>query len=113
MLWTVKQNCLAPPHGLTMDESASIMLYSLEWKTRETSFYFILNKMLRATDRNKLKPWFLYMKLLIFSLSKLSSRSMHVYRGIKEDLHDAYPKGSTFVWWGFSSCTTSIDVLSQ
>jgi hypothetical protein len=24
-----------------------------------------------------------------------------------------YPKGKSFVWWGFSSCTTSIDVLQS
>ena len=113
MVWTVKQNCSSPAHGLTTDESASIMLYTLEWKTRESSFYFIFNRVLRAADRSKLKPWFLYMKLLIFSLSKLPSRSLHVYRGVKEDLHKDYPEDSTFVWWGFSSCTTNINVLSQ
>ena len=113
MVWTVKQNCSSPAHGLTPDESASIMLYTLEWKTRETSLYFIFNKCLRAADRKKLRPWFLYLKLLVFSLSKLPPHTRTVYRGVKEDLHEAYPKGSTFVWWGFSSCTLTMDVLSH
>ena len=113
MVWTVKQNCSSPAHGLTTDESAAIMLYTLEWKTRETSFYFIFNGFLRAADRNQLKPWFLYLKLLVFSLSKLPPHTRTVYRSVKEDLHEAYPKGSTFIWWGFSSCTSTIGVLSQ
>ena len=111
MVWTVKQQCTTPAEGLTVDQSASIMLYSLEWSPREDSFYHILNSFLRAADRNKLKPWFSYLKLLIYSLSKLPSTPRHVYRGVKEDLHTLYPKGSTFIWWGFSSCTSSIDIL--
>jgi len=113
MVWTVKQKCSKiPENGLTIDESASIMLYSLEWPPeRENSFYFIFNETLRAANRRKLRPWFQYLKLFIFSLSKLPSFTRNIYRGVKEDLHEQYPKDSTFVWWGFSSCTRSIDVL--
>ena len=113
MVWNVKQQYTTTPpgEGLTVDQSASIMLYSYEWSPKEESFYFFLNKCLRATDRNKLIPWFLYLKLLIYSLSKLPSTTRTVYRGVKEDLHAFYPDRSTFVWWGFSSCTTSVKVL--
>ena len=113
MVWTVKHQCTAPAGGLTVDESASIMLYSLEWSPKEDSLYHVLNRLLRAEDRNKLKPWFPYLKLLVYSLSKLPSTLRTVYRGIKKDLHASYPKGRTFVWWGFSSCTTSVDVLQM
>lgn len=115
MVWTVKQNCsTTPKNGLTVDESACIMLYSLEWPPeRQNSLYFILNQTLRAADRRKLTPWFGYLKLLLVSLSKLPSFTETVYRGIKEDLHLQYPKDKTFVWWGFSSCTRSIDVLNR
>lgn len=113
MVWTVKQQCTEPTEGLTLDQSASIMLYSLEWSPKEESFYYALNNLLRAADRNKLKPWFLYLKLLITALSKLPATLRTVYRGVKEDLHSAYPKDSTFVWWGFSSCTTAVDVLQK
>jgi hypothetical protein len=98
MVWTVKQQCTAPAEGLTADQAASIMLYSFEWSPREESFYYILNSFLRAADRNQLKPWFLYLKLLIYSLSKLPSTPRIVYRGAKEDLHTLYPEGSTFIW---------------
>jgi hypothetical protein len=113
MVWTVKQNCASPADGLTTDQSASIMLYSFEWTPREDSFYIVFNKFLRAEDRSKLKPWFLYLKLLVTSLSKLPSIHCTVYRGVKQDLHGLYPDGSTFVWWGFSSCTSSVKVLQS
>lgn len=32
MVWIVKQNCHEPADGLTSNESASIMLYTLEWQ---------------------------------------------------------------------------------
>jgi hypothetical protein len=87
------------------------MLYSLEWLPREESFYYILNNLLRAADRDKLKPWFLYLKLLIYSLSRLPKIKGTFYRGVKEDLHTLYPTDTTPVWWAFTSCTTSVDVL--
>jgi NAD:arginine ADP-ribosyltransferase len=113
MVWTVKQNCKDPADHLTADESGSIMLYTLEWTSREESFYYKLNGALRALDRNKLRPWFLYLKLLIFSLAKLPNCLDNVFRGVKEDLHKQYPNGSTFVWWGFSSCTANVKVLQS
>ena len=100
-----------PTNGLTIDEAGSIMLYSLEWKPREKSFYYIFNAALRAMDRNILKPWFLYLRLLIHSLSKLPVVDQTVYRGVKADLHELYPQNSTCVWWGFSSCTSSMKSL--
>ena len=91
------------------------MLYSLEWSPSENSFYCILNNMLRSTSRQaQLPPWFLYLRLLITALSKLpSTPGRTVYRGVKMDLRDEYAVGSTRVWWGFSSCTTSISVLQN
>lgn len=111
MVWTVKQNCYEPKDGLTSDESASIMLYTLEWQPKENSFYFILNRTLRAENRDTIKPWFLYLKLVLFSLSKLRSGHKHVYRGVKMDVHKLYHKDRLFFWWGFSSCTTTSEVL--
>jgi hypothetical protein len=29
------------------------------------------------------------------------------------DLHKEYPKDKTIVWWGFSSCTVSVDALQS
>ncbi|CAF4710498.1 unnamed protein product, partial [Rotaria sp. Silwood2] len=46
MTWIAKQNCNSPKDGLTMDESASIMLYTMEWEPYEKSFYVTLNNTL-------------------------------------------------------------------
>ena len=70
-VWVVKERCREPADGLSQDESASIMLYTLEWPNQEESLYFILNKTLRMEDRNNLKPWFPYLRLFIGALSQL------------------------------------------
>ena len=112
MVWTVKKKCSKkPPTHLTLDQCASIMLYTLEWSPHEQSFYLILNQTLRSENRQKLKPWFRYLKLFVVALSRLSSIPCHIYRGVKENLAKQYPTGSTFVWWAFSSCTKTIEVL--
>jgi hypothetical protein len=68
MVWAVKFNCKNPPDNLSLDESASIMLYSMGWQPPENSFYSILNKTLCKDNRSLLKPWFLYLKLIITAL---------------------------------------------
>jgi hypothetical protein len=66
-----KMNSMDPKNGLSSDESASIYLYTLEWDVYENSLYMILNRTLRRTDRNKLKPWFKYLKLFLTAFFKL------------------------------------------
>jgi len=113
MVAEVKEKCAQPKEGLTTNESAAIMLYSMEWQPREKSFYIILNNTLRTEDQEKLKPWDLYLKLFVTSLEKLPSVSQTIYRGVKMDLSAQYPQGKTFVWWAFSSCTRSVQVLQS
>jgi len=113
MVHVAKTNCKNPKDNLTIDESASIMLYSMEWTPIEHSFYRILNATLRSEKRQNLKPWFRYLRLFIFALSKLKSVSGTIYRGVKMDLRHDYPVNKEFIWWGFSSCTTSIHVLEN
>ncbi|CAF1395919.1 unnamed protein product [Adineta steineri] len=113
-VYVAKQRCKSvPPDGLTQDESASIMLYSMEWEPHEKCLYFALNATLRTEDRQNLKSWFSYLKLILTALEKLPSTPCYVYRGVKLDLSNQYTEGKTFVWWGFSSCTTSIGVLKN
>ncbi|CAF1552710.1 unnamed protein product [Rotaria sp. Silwood1] len=113
MVWIAKQNCVNPKDSLTIDESASIMLYTMEWQPFEKSFYVALNNTLRASVREQLKPWFSYLRLIINALQKLPSTHHVVYRGVKSDLTAEYSRGSTIVWWGFSSCTVSIEALKH
>ncbi|CAF4174453.1 unnamed protein product, partial [Adineta steineri] len=110
----VKKRCKpVPPDGLTRDESASIMLYSMDWEPNEECLSFALNAALRTEDRKELKPWFSYLKLLLTALEKLPSTSCNVVRAMNLDLSNQYSVRKTFVWWGFSSCTTSIEVLEK
>jgi hypothetical protein len=85
----------------------------MEWEPHEECLYFALNSTLRAEDRRKLKPWFLYLKLILTALARLSSTRYFVYRGIKMNLSKEYPPGKKFIWWGFSSCTSNIGVLES
>ncbi|CAF0937352.1 unnamed protein product [Adineta steineri] len=113
-VYVAKQRCESvPPDDLTQDESASIMLYSMDWKPHEKCLYFALNAALRIEDREELKPWFSYLKLILTALEKLPSTRCHVFRGVNLDLSNQYTERKKFVWWGFSSCTTSIEVLEN
>jgi hypothetical protein len=112
--YVAKQRCLGPvPDGLTEDESASIMLYSMDWEPFNKCLYVVLNETLRSKDRKKLRPWFLYLRLFLTALSRLPCKHRNVFRGVKLDLHKEYTKDKTIVWWGFSSCTKAVDVLQS
>ena len=109
---TAKERCpKTPPDGLSVDESASIMLYTMSWKPREKCLHVALNAALRSEDRTKLEPWDLYLKLFLSALDQLPSVQQTVYRGNRLEMQNDYRKGKSFVWWGFSSCTSSIDSL--
>jgi hypothetical protein len=114
-VFNAKQRCKPQPdHGLTRDESASIILYTMSWTPRDQCLYFVLNRTLRTENREELKPWFLYLKLIITALSRLpSSTEKLIYRGIKLDLSASYLKNKKFDWWGLSSCTSSLEVLQR
>lgn len=113
MVWTARDDCNEPKNGLTSDELASIKLYSMDWEPSDKSFYAILNKILRSENRQQLKPWFLYLRLVLTALAQLVSSRLTVFRGVKMDLRAEYPEGSTFIWWGFTSCTSSVKVLES
>jgi hypothetical protein len=115
-VYIAKNNCEQPRGGLTSDMAAAIMLYTMGKSSDEQPFYYILNSILRSDqlDRcDKLKSWFLYLKLFITALSYIPSYRGTVYRGVKLDLSEYYTHGKKFVWWGFSSCTKSLGVLQS
>ena len=112
-VYIVKQNCQNPADGLSVDESASIMLYTYESMPQKNSLYIILNETLRTEDRQKLVPWFSYLRLILTALARLPSKRYFVNRGVRKDLISEYPEGDTFIWWGFSSCTSSVKVLES
>ncbi|CAF1612951.1 unnamed protein product [Rotaria magnacalcarata] len=112
MVWVAKQHqCDTPTDDLTVDQSASILLYSMEWEPVENSFYQVLNNVLRSEARNSIKPWFSYLKLFVTALNKVPHFQGIAYRGVNGNLSGSYPIGKTFVWWGFSSCSSSLGII--
>jgi hypothetical protein len=112
--YVAKQRCKKPADGLSQDESASIMLYTMGWEPLDECLYIVLNDTLRSADRQqKLKPWYLYLRLLLNALFRLPLLRETAYRGVKLDMSKRYIEGETIVWWGFSSCTTAVGVLQS
>ena len=103
-----------PPDGLTIDESAAIRLYTIEWEENQRSLYSMLNHTLKKDDRDKLRPYFKYMKLFLTALVKVPCvPQLTVWRGVTKDVSAKFPPDTTVIWWAFSSCTTSLPVLEN
>ncbi|CAF3335901.1 unnamed protein product [Rotaria sp. Silwood1] len=98
-------------HGLTHEESASIYLYTMEWC--EQSFYRVLNRLLRETNRSVLVPWHGYLKLFNTALVKITGVQMNLWRGINHDVINNYKENDMFTWWCFSSCSSAVKVVKQ
>jgi hypothetical protein len=115
MVSGVKPLCVELSDGLSIDELASIKLYTLEWNPHETSFYINLNEKLRSGTREELKHWFLYLRLFTAALSKLplTTTNQTVYRGVKKDISSQYPIGETCVCPPFLSCSSSIGIIND
>ncbi|CAF4500213.1 unnamed protein product [Rotaria sp. Silwood2] len=112
-VWTATNRSENPANELSQDESAAIVLYTIEWDPDHPSLYSVLNRTLRLEDRRKLTPWFSYLKLLLTALFKLPSTRCTIWRGVRGDLRSHYKQGSKVTWWAFSSCTTAINVLES
>ena len=103
-----------PAHGLTRDESAAVCLYTMEWDDDQHSLYFLLNRTLRKGNRTELQPWFSYFKLFLTALVKIPcAQTQTVWRGLRQNVSDAFPPGTEVTWWSFSSCTTMLTVLES
>ncbi|CAF1278908.1 unnamed protein product [Didymodactylos carnosus] len=83
-----------PPDGLTIDESAAIRLYTIEWAEAHRSLYSMLNGALKRADREDLRPYFKYLKLFLTALAKLPCvPQQSVWRGITKNLSADFPPG--------------------
>src|SRR4051794_40319465 len=75
-----------PSDGLTIDESAAIRLYTIEWSRPHRSLYSMLNHTLTKENREHLRPYFKYMKLFVTALVKLPCvPPSTVWRGITKN----------------------------
>ena len=103
-----------PPDGLTVDESAAIRLYTIEWEGPHRSLYSMLNHTLKKDDRERLRPYFKYMKLFLTAIVKLPCvPPLTVWRGVTKDMSTEFLPSASVTWWGFSSCTTELTVLEN
>jgi hypothetical protein len=103
-----------PPDGLTIDESAAIRLYTIEWARPHRSLYSMLNRTLKKDSREHLRPYFRYMKLFLTALVKIPCIPQStVWRGVTKNASAEFPPGTPVTWWAFSSCTTELTVLES
>ena len=92
---------------VSIDEAAAIALY-----TAESAFYRTLNQLLRQRDRQALKPFFPYLRLLLTARAKLPKHTASVWRGVKGvDLTGSFPKGKKLFWWAFNSTSKNVSTL--
>lgn len=113
MIHVAKERCQYPKDGLSSDESAAILLYTMEGGVPTDNLYYVLNNALRSEERRGLVPFFSYLKLILTALWKLPSEKCVAWRGVNGNITDNFKIGKTIVWWGFSSCTTSMNVLES
>ena len=103
-----------PPDGLTIDESAAIRLYTIEWEEPHRSLYSMLNYTLTEADRQNVRPYLKYLKLFLTALVKLPCQPpLTVWRGVTQDLSAKFPPGVPVTWWSFASTTTELPVLEN
>lgn len=105
----IKEKCVQPHDGLTPDESAAIMLYTIDSEPVEQCFQYVLNEILRKKDSKKLQLWIFYLDLFFRGISRLKSISKKIYRSIEFDLTETYPLHRRFTWWSFALCRSSMD----
>jgi hypothetical protein len=72
-----------------------------------------LNEALQKNDERTLMPWYGYLKLFLTALNKLFPYRRIVWRDVPEDLSAKYKKNDEHVWWAFSSCTSSVNILES
>jgi NAD:arginine ADP-ribosyltransferase len=85
----------------------------MDWEPQNECLYVVLNATLRSIDRQKLKPWFLYLRLFLNGFMRLPTINRTIYRGVKMDLSHGYTVGEIILWWGFSSCTMNMKTLQS
>ena len=102
-----KKKAGSPKRVMTKDEYGSILLYT------SNAIYRELNRVLREEDKNGIKKFINYLRLLLHSADALPTKPVQLYRGIGVDLSKQYTVGSTITWWGVSSCTSELQVAKN
>lgn len=91
---------------------AFVMKYTAE--DSHPLFYGDMNSRCYMKDRTNIDPYGMYMVCFVQHLQKIEPYpNGAVFRGVKADLRENYPKGREFTWHGFCSTTKSMEVLSN
>lgn len=98
----------ADSYGLSADEAAAIVLY-----TMDTPFYSTLNSIMREEKSRDLRPFLPYLKLLLNAYKKLPKFFGSLWRGVTHDLHSQYRIGDEVTWWQFTSTTKQLQTLTN
>lgn len=107
-----KEHCRKLHSNLTLDEAASIFIYTAEMD--EPSLYKVFNSALRSEKQEDIKPWFPYLKLFMTAVKKLRWLDpSRVWCGQKNDLSANFPIASTGVWWNFTSAASSHEFVES
>ncbi len=104
-----KTKCISQSALLTQDESAAIYLYTMS----VVPFFSGLNTALRAANRQVLKPWSAFLKLLITALEKLPSTKVIIWRGVNYDATLDFVGNGVFTWWHIISCSINIRIVQS
>ena len=104
------------PHGLGREEIAAVNIYT------QQVLYRALNAAMRGEVRSNVKVYWGYIRLLQHALFKLPkvSGSQAIFRGVKgpspditlAQLKAMIATGEHFLWWGFSSTSTSLEAVN-
>jgi len=101
------------------DAYAAVNLYTQEWDPAPESLYFHLNNLLRdqkmdnRTKSARLKPFHLYLNLVMSRLKQLPKVQGTVFRGVNVDLREVYRPNTCHTWWSFSSCTEIVSGMED
>ena len=106
---TAKENCYRDSPLLTLDESAAIYIYTMP----AGSFFSGFNAALRDKNRQALRPWFGYTKLLITALEKLPSTKATIWRGTNHDTPENYAEHEVYILWGITSCSKNLEIVKN
>jgi hypothetical protein len=100
---------------LTIDQIAVLHLYSQQTDPDgPDSLYALINAVLRNADRSKVKEIKSFVFLFMTAVKICPKVDSHVvYRGVVGDIGNQYDTDRNVVWNQTSSCTLSLDVLSN
>jgi hypothetical protein len=100
---------------LTIDQIAVLHLYSQQTdQDGPDSLYALTNAVLRDADRSKVKEIKGFVFLFMTAVKSCPKVDSHVvYRGVVGDISSQYETNRNVVWHQTSSCTLSLEVLSN